>query len=49
MLASTADNRRMQPMIVTIEPDTEFPGHFFDHKGDEFILIQKGGANDDIR
>jgi transcriptional regulator with XRE-family HTH domain/KaiC/GvpD/RAD55 family RecA-like ATPase len=48
LLADSTDNRRMQPMLVTIEPDSEFPGHLFSHKGDEFILILRGELELDI-
>lgn len=42
LLIASTENRRMQPMLVIIEPDSEFPGHFLSHKGDEFILVVKG-------
>jgi len=48
LLVASTKNRRMQPMLVAIEPDSEFPGHFFDHKGDEFILILRGELELDI-
>jgi len=41
-LADKTENRRMQPMLLTIEPNSEMPGNVFGHKGDEFILILKG-------
>jgi transcriptional regulator with XRE-family HTH domain len=47
-LANQTGNRRMQPMLITIEPNSEFSHHFFNHKGDEFILILKGELELDI-
>jgi transcriptional regulator with XRE-family HTH domain len=41
-LVDTTENRRMQPMLVTIEPNSELSSHLFNHKGDEFILILTG-------
>ncbi len=42
LLSSTSINRRMQPILIIIEPNSNFPGHFINHKGDEFIYILKG-------
>jgi transcriptional regulator with XRE-family HTH domain len=42
LLINSTENRRIQPMMVTIEPNSSFSEHFFRHKGDEFILILKG-------
>jgi len=42
LLVHTTDDRRMQPMLVTIEPNGVLSSHPFSHKGDEFILILKG-------
>ncbi len=47
-LVTSSDNRRIQPILVTIEPNSEFLGHFLNHKGDEFILILKGELELDI-
>lgn len=47
-LAVSTDNRRIQPILVTIDPNSEFLGHFLNHKGDEFILILKGELELDI-
>lgn len=47
-LVNTNENRRMQPMLVTIEPNSEIPSHLFSHKGDEFILILSGEMELDI-
>jgi transcriptional regulator with XRE-family HTH domain/KaiC/GvpD/RAD55 family RecA-like ATPase len=47
-LVTSTDNRRIQPILVTIEPNSEFLGHFLNHKGDEFILILKGELELDI-
>jgi transcriptional regulator with XRE-family HTH domain/KaiC/GvpD/RAD55 family RecA-like ATPase len=47
-LVTSTDNRRMQPMLVTIEANSEFSSHFFQHKGDEFVLIEKGELELDI-
>lgn len=47
-LVASTDNRRMQPMLVTIEPDGELPGLPFDHRGDEFVLILRGELEVDI-
>ncbi len=48
LLVTSTENRRMQPMLVTIEPDTELTGHFLNHKGDEFAIILKGELELDI-
>ena len=48
LLIASTENRRMQPMLVTIDPGIEFPDHFFQNKGDEFILIKKGELELDI-
>lgn len=47
-LVASTDNRRMQPIMVTVEPNSTFSGHFLDHKGDEFILVLKGELELDI-
>jgi len=48
LLTNASTNRRMQPMLVTIEPNSSFDGHFINHKGDEFIYILKGELGLDI-
>ncbi len=48
LLATSTENRRIQPMLVKIEPGSELPGDLFHHKGDEFILILKGELELDI-
>jgi len=48
LLVASTDNRRIQPMLMTIEPNSEFPGHFLNHKGDEFILVLKGELQLDL-
>jgi transcriptional regulator with XRE-family HTH domain len=48
LLTNSTDNRRMQPMLVTIEPGSELPGHFLSQRGDEFVLILKGELELDI-
>lgn len=48
LAVNTTENRRMQPMLVTIEPNSDLPGHLFSHKGDEFILILKGELEMDM-
>jgi transcriptional regulator with XRE-family HTH domain/KaiC/GvpD/RAD55 family RecA-like ATPase len=48
LLSSTGINRRMQPMVVTIEPESSFSGHFINHKGDEFVYILKGELEFDM-
>ena len=48
LLVDTIESRRMQPMLVTIEPSSELSSHLFNHKGDEFILILKGEMQLDI-
>jgi transcriptional regulator with XRE-family HTH domain len=48
LLATSTENRRIQPMLMKIEPGSELPGDFFHHKGDEFILILKGELELDI-
>jgi transcriptional regulator with XRE-family HTH domain len=47
-LVDTNGNRRMQPMMVTVDPNSEIPGHLFSHKGDEFILLLSGEMELDI-
>jgi transcriptional regulator with XRE-family HTH domain len=42
LLTTSTEDRRTQPMLATIEPNSEFSEHFFSHKGDEFILILRG-------
>ncbi len=41
-------NRRMQPMLVTMEPNSEITSHLFSQKGDEFILLLSGEMELDI-
>jgi len=48
LLTTSTLNRRMQPIIVTIDPDSNFNGHFINHKGDEFIYILKGELEMDL-
>ena len=47
-LLDTSENRRMQPFLVTIEPNSKVSSHLFSHKGDEFILIMAGEMEMDI-
>ncbi len=47
-LFDTNGDRRMQPLLVTIEPGSKIPSHLFSHKGDEFILILSGEMEMDI-
>jgi quercetin dioxygenase-like cupin family protein len=35
-------------MVVTIEPESSFSGHFINHKGDEFVYILKGELEFDM-
>lgn len=48
LLSKTGVNRRIQPMLITIEPESSFNGHFIHHKGDEFVYILKGELELDI-
>ena len=48
LLSKTGVNRRMQPMLITIEPDSSYMGHFISHKGDEFVYVLKGELELDI-
>jgi len=48
LLVASNDSRRMQAMLVTIEPASEFSDHFFNYKGDEFVLVLKGELELDI-
>ncbi|MBD3182739.1 cupin domain-containing protein [Candidatus Poribacteria bacterium] len=42
LLTGSPKNRRLQSVMVTIQPGTEIPQHIFDHKGDEYIYVIKG-------
>ncbi len=48
LLTTSQINHRMQPIIITIEPNSSFSGHFFNHKGDEFLFLLKGELELDI-
>ncbi len=48
LLTTSQINHRMQPILITIEPNSYFSGHFFNHKGDEFLFILKGEVELDI-
>ena len=48
LLANKSENRRMLPMLITIQPNNEISGHLFNHKGDEFIMILDGEMELDI-
>lgn len=48
LLTTTNANRRIQPMLISIEPNSSFSGHFVNHKGDEFIYILRGELELDI-
>lgn len=42
LLIPSTEDRRIQPMLITIQPNVEIPRHLFNHKGDEYIFILKG-------
>jgi transcriptional regulator with XRE-family HTH domain/KaiC/GvpD/RAD55 family RecA-like ATPase len=41
-LSVSTNNRRMEPLFVTIEVNANVQNHLFTHKGDEFVFILKG-------
>ncbi|MBM4338465.1 MAG: helix-turn-helix domain-containing protein [Deltaproteobacteria bacterium] len=42
LLVSDAINRRMEPYLLTIKEGAVIKGHFYKHKGDEFIYVIEG-------
>ena len=41
-LSVSTDNRRIEPLFVTIEVNANIHNHIFTHKCDEFVLILQG-------
>lgn len=42
LLVSDTLNRRMEPFLVSLDEGAEVKGHFYNHKGDEFVYVIRG-------
>jgi transcriptional regulator with XRE-family HTH domain len=42
LLVSDVLNRRMEPYLLTIKEGATIDGHFYGHKGDEFVFVMEG-------
>jgi quercetin dioxygenase-like cupin family protein len=49
LLVSDVLNRRMEPYLLTMKEGAAIDGHFYGHKGDEFVYVIEGELEVEIQ